>query len=73
MVKTIDQRIEALKTVTEINSEVEAMLRFDEKLLEMIERLARESCIRTAARKESPSPPVAFGPRDVAEMLSRCW
>ncbi len=42
MVKTIDQRIEALKTVTEINSEVEAMLRFDEKLLEMIERLARD-------------------------------
>jgi plasmid stabilization system protein ParE len=42
VVKTIDQRIEALKTVTEINSEVEAMLRFDEKLLEMIERLARD-------------------------------
>jgi hypothetical protein len=40
--KTIDQRIEALKAVTDINSEVEAMLRFDEKLLEKIERLARD-------------------------------
>jgi hypothetical protein len=39
--KTIDQRIEALKTVTDINSEVEAMLRFDVELLEKIEQLAR--------------------------------
>jgi hypothetical protein len=42
VVKTIDQRIEALKTVTDIDSEVEAMLRFDEELLEKFEQLARE-------------------------------
>jgi hypothetical protein len=61
VVKTIDQRIEALKTVTDINSEVEAMLRFDEKLLERIERLARNPCFRFGARKEeAPSPPATF-------------
>jgi hypothetical protein len=53
VVKTIDQRIEALKTVTEINSEVEAMLRFDEKLLEMIER---------AAKAPASAPPRAMSP-----------
>jgi hypothetical protein len=55
VVKTIDQRIEALKTVTEINSEVEAMLRFDEKLLETIERLAKNP---------ASAPPRARAPHD---------
>jgi hypothetical protein len=40
MVKTIDQRIEALKTVTEIIRGREAVL-VCEKLLEMIERTAK--------------------------------
>ena len=42
VVKTIDQRIEALKTVTDVDSEIEAMLRFDEELLEKIEQLVRD-------------------------------
>lgn len=43
VVKTLDQRIEALKMLIQLNPEAEAMLRFDEKLLEMIERHARDS------------------------------
>ena len=52
--KTIDQRIEALKTVTDIDAEIEAMLRFDEQLLEKIEQLARDPAFaRPRARSGS--------------------
>ncbi len=40
--KTIDHRIETLKKLIQLNPEAEAMLRFDEKLLDMIERHARD-------------------------------
>ena len=52
--KTIDQRIEALKTLTDVDPEVEAMLRFDEELLEKIEQLAKDPDFALPRARRNP-------------------